>query len=124
MSPIARVPHGTEPHYQLGDLGLIPRPKHTIPTNFEKMKELSQTTRLGALKKVLTKSVGVQTVSSPKVRDLSNSVCVLKPLCLHTFNRFLTVYMNVITLSYVKLILKCEVKFLSMLFDTGKIKRY
>lgn len=66
MSPIARGPAGTEPHYQLGDLGLIPRPKDNIPTNFEKMKELSATTRLGSLKKVLTRSVAVQTVSSAK----------------------------------------------------------
>ena len=66
MSPIAKE-GGTIPHYSLGDLGLVPRPKHHIPTNFEKMKELSETTRIGGLKKVLTKSVAVQTVSAPKV---------------------------------------------------------
>ena len=67
MSPIAKVPGGTLPHYQLGDLGLIPRPKEHIPTRYEQMKDLSTTTRLGTLKKVLTKSVAVQTVSTPKV---------------------------------------------------------
>lgn len=59
---------GTLPHYQLGDLGLIPRPQNQIPTHTDKMKGLSVTTRLGALRKVLTRSVGVQTVSAPKVR--------------------------------------------------------
>ena len=70
LSPIARSAGGTLPHYQLGDLGLIPRPKHHIPTNFEKMKELSATTRLGSLKKVLTRSVATQTISSPKVQHM------------------------------------------------------
>lgn len=59
---------GTLPHYQLGDLGLIPRPKQPIPSNFDKMKDLSATTRLGSLKKVLTRSVAIQTVSAPKVK--------------------------------------------------------
>lgn len=70
MSPIAKAPGGTLPHYQLGDLGLIPRPKEHIPTHFEQMKDLSTTTRLGAIKKVLTRSVAVQTVSTPKVKSL------------------------------------------------------
>lgn len=66
MSPVARS-GGTLPHYQLGDLGLIPRPKNHIPTSVDKMRVLSATTRLGGLRKVLTKSVAVQTVSAPKV---------------------------------------------------------
>ncbi|KAK3087928.1 hypothetical protein FSP39_012548 [Pinctada imbricata] len=67
MSPIATPQSGGPlPHYQLGDLGLIPRPKHHIPTSFDKMRVLSATTRLGGLRKVLTRSVGVQTVSAPK----------------------------------------------------------
>lgn len=65
MSPVARS-GGTLPHYQLGDLGLIPRPKNHIPTSVDKMRVLSATTRLGGLRKVLTKSVAVQTVSAPK----------------------------------------------------------
>ena len=59
---------GTVPHYQLGDLGLIPRPAQHIPSHIERVKELSTNQRLGSLKKVLTKSVAVQTVSTPKVR--------------------------------------------------------
>ena len=59
---------GTLAHYQLGDLGLIPRPKQPIPTSMDKMRVLSATTRLGGLRKVLCRSVGVQTVSAPKVR--------------------------------------------------------
>ncbi|XP_048774461.2 cilia- and flagella-associated protein 157-like [Ostrea edulis] len=65
MSPVAKS-GGTHPHYQLGDLGLIPRPKNHIPTSVDKMRVLSATTRLGGLRKVLTKSVAVQTVSAPK----------------------------------------------------------
>ena len=65
--PVVTGP-GILPHYQLGDLGLIPRPKQTIPTSLDKMRVLSATTRLGGLRKVLCRSVGVQTVSAPKVR--------------------------------------------------------
>ena len=61
---------GTLPHYQLGDLGLIPRPKQTIPTSLDKMRVLSATTRLGGLRKVLCRSVGIQTVSAPKVKSI------------------------------------------------------
>lgn len=67
MSPIAKAPYGTLPHYQLGDLGLIPRPQNAIPSHTDKMRVLSDTTRLGGLRKVLTRSVGIQTVSAPKV---------------------------------------------------------
>lgn len=72
MSPIARQSGniGTLPHYNLGDLGLIPRPKQHIPSHMDKMHDLSATTRLGALRKVLTRSVGIQTVSAPKVSAL------------------------------------------------------
>lgn len=63
--PVVSGP-GTLPHYQLGDLGLIPRPKQPIPTSMDKMRVLSATTRLGGLRKVLCRSVGVQTVSAPK----------------------------------------------------------
>lgn len=54
--------------YLQGDLGLVPRPSHVIPTSMDKAKGLSETTRLGSLRRVLTKSVGIQTVSAPKVR--------------------------------------------------------
>ncbi|XP_064648997.1 cilia- and flagella-associated protein 157-like [Lineus longissimus] len=68
LSPIVRKSGGTLPHYQLGDLGLIPRPEQHIPTSYDKMRELSATTRIGAggLKRVPMKSVAIQTVSAPK----------------------------------------------------------
>ena len=66
LSPSPR-PQGTQPHYQLGDLGLIPRPAQNIPSSVEKMKESATASRLGGLKKVLTKSVATQTISAPKV---------------------------------------------------------
>lgn len=65
LSPVGKG--ATLPHYSLGDLGLIPRPKHNIPTFLERTQALSATTRLGGLRKVLTRSVAVQTVSAPKV---------------------------------------------------------
>lgn len=64
MSPMNKG--GTLPHYSLGDLGLIPRPKQNIPKFLERTQTLSATTRLGGLRKVLTRSVAVQTVSAPK----------------------------------------------------------
>lgn len=32
-------------HYRLGDMGLVPRPERRLPTTFEKMRDLSRTTR-------------------------------------------------------------------------------
>lgn len=40
----------------------------------DKAKGLSETTRLGSLRRVLTKSVGIQTVSAPKVGDMCLSL--------------------------------------------------
>jgi len=82
LSPLRRTTGGGPTqvsHYQLGDLGLIPRPKQTIPTNFEKMKELSATTRLGGLKKVLTKSVQTQTISAPKAMFFADQLLSKMP---------------------------------------------
>ncbi|OWF39566.1 cilia- and flagella-associated protein 157-like [Mizuhopecten yessoensis] len=66
VSPIATNNKGTLFHYQPGDLGIIPRPANPIPTSVDKMRVKSATTRLGELRKMLTNSVGVQTVSAPK----------------------------------------------------------
>ncbi|XP_069122408.1 cilia- and flagella-associated protein 157-like [Argopecten irradians] len=66
VSPIATNSKGTLFHYQPGDLGMIPRPENPIPTSLEKMRVKSATTRLGELRKMLTNSVGVQTVNAPK----------------------------------------------------------
>ncbi|PVD21704.1 hypothetical protein C0Q70_17504 [Pomacea canaliculata] len=57
---------GAIPHYNLGDLGLVPRPSQAVPTFTERVHGLSATTHLRSLRKVLTRSVGVQTVSTPK----------------------------------------------------------
>ncbi|KAL5021759.1 hypothetical protein ScPMuIL_000914 [Solemya velum] len=80
MSPMAADESGTLPHYQLGDLGLIPRPKHQIPTNMDKMRVLSATTRLGGLRRVLTRSVGIQTVSAPKAMFYADQLLSRAPL--------------------------------------------
>jgi len=65
-TPVSILQKPSTPHYQLGDLGLVPRPSHAIPTSMDKTKALSETTRLGSLRRVLTKSIGIQTVSAPK----------------------------------------------------------
>lgn len=90
-SPLASLPGSTTaPHYQLGDLGLIPRPAQQIPTSLDKMKELSVTTRLGTLKKVLTRSVAVQTVSAPKAMffadQLIQKIPAANPHMIHEFD--------------------------------------
>lgn len=59
--------------YQLGDLGLIPRPEQHIPTNLDKVRQI-ETTRLGALKRVVNKSVATQTVSTAKVMFLADQL--------------------------------------------------
>jgi len=59
-------------HYQLGDLGIIPKPDQYIPTYFEKMRDATAVQQLGSLKKVLTRSVGVQTISTQKVGTIVN----------------------------------------------------
>ena len=81
LSPVGKG--ATLPHYSLGDLGLIPRPKHNIPTFLERTQALSATTRLGGLRKVLTRSVAVQTVSAPKVTHtlISSTVAQCKEHC-------------------------------------------
>ena len=61
-------------HYQLGDLGIVPKPDQYIPTYFEKMRDATAVQQLGSLKKVLTRSVGVQTISTQKVGPPSDMV--------------------------------------------------
>ena len=78
ISPIG-PPGGTLPHYQMGDLGLIPRPRVQIPTSFDRMRVLSATTRLGGLRKVLTRSVGVQTVSVTKAMFYADQLLTKVP---------------------------------------------
>jgi len=65
---------GSLPHYSLGDLGLIPRPQHSIATAQDKMKVISRQSQLGALRGVLQKSVATQTVSAPKALFYADQV--------------------------------------------------
>ncbi|XP_074654771.1 cilia- and flagella-associated protein 157-like [Tubulanus polymorphus] len=80
LSPICRTPRGTEPHYQLGDLGLIPRPNDRIPTSIDKVQKSVAGQHLGSLKRVLTKSVAIQTVSSPKALFYADMLLSKAPL--------------------------------------------
>lgn len=64
LSPIGK-PSGTLPHYRLGDLGLVPRPKQ-MQHSFEKIRQLSATSRLNRLQGVKSRSVGIQTTSIPQ----------------------------------------------------------
>ncbi|XP_072176647.1 cilia- and flagella-associated protein 157-like [Diadema setosum] len=64
LSPIAKGA-GTLPHYRMGDLGLVPRPKpSTFPS--DTTRQLSATSRLNRLQGVKSRSVGIQTTSSAK----------------------------------------------------------
>ncbi len=77
-SPMASSParlQGTHPHYKLGDLGLIPRPALHIPSSLDKMKDYPPASGLGGLRKILTKSVGTQTLSSQKVSLFDARTC-------------------------------------------------
>ena len=67
MSPIAKKFASETAHYKMGDFGIVPRPDVHMQTNREIMKDVTQAKTLGTLKKVLTRSVAVQTVSAPKV---------------------------------------------------------
>lgn len=58
-------------HYQLGDLGLIPKKNEHIMTNIEKMKLHHPQKELGTLRKLTKKSVATQTIDFQKV-DLLN----------------------------------------------------
>uniref|UniRef100_UPI00398EC882 cilia- and flagella-associated protein 157 n=1 Tax=Pristiophorus japonicus TaxID=55135 RepID=UPI00398EC882 len=48
-SPLIKGP-GILPHYKVGDLGLVPRPKPMTPNVADKVGQLSKTTRLGLLR--------------------------------------------------------------------------
>lgn len=64
-----------------GDLGIVPRTTQFIPTSMDKAKGLSESARLGSLRRVLTKSIGIQTVSAPKVNTVRYSCNNLIALC-------------------------------------------
>lgn len=73
---------------------MVPRPSHAIPTSMDKTKALSETTRLGSLRRVLTKSIGIQTVSAPKVstamvlklEETNINLIILMHHSMHIFN--------------------------------------
>ncbi len=66
-SPLCKTENGGfAPHYNIGDLGIVPHNKH-IMSNFEKMQIFQPIRELGALKKVTRKSVSTQTLDETKV---------------------------------------------------------
>ena len=67
MSPLAKKFASETAHYKLGDFGIVPRPEVHMQSNREMMRDVAHAKTLGTLKKVLTRSVAVQTVSAPKV---------------------------------------------------------
>lgn len=54
------------PRYHLGDLGLVPRLADVIPTKVEMTRGREEQSHADGMRRVLTKSVSVQTVSAPK----------------------------------------------------------
>jgi hypothetical protein len=72
LSPITKG-QGALPHYKLGDLGLVPRPKATsFPS--DKMRQLSATSRLNRLQGIKTRSVGIQSSSGPQTLFYSDQL--------------------------------------------------
>ncbi len=65
LSPLSKS-LGTLPHYQMGDLGLVPRPKPGVLSS-DKTRQLSATSRLNRLHGTKTRSVGIQASTAPKV---------------------------------------------------------
>lgn len=67
FTPLSPIAKGISmlPHYKMGDLGLVPRPK---PSAFpsDKTRQMSATSRLNRLQGVKSRSVGIQTTSSAK----------------------------------------------------------
>jgi len=54
--------------YQLGDVGLVPRPGQHITSNTEKMKSMEDD-QAKTLRRVANKSISTQTASATKVTD-------------------------------------------------------
>lgn len=72
LSPLAKS-LGTLPHYQMGDLGLVPRPKVDAFAS-DKTRQLSATSRLNRLHGVKTRSVGIQASTAPKNLFIADQV--------------------------------------------------
>lgn len=69
-SPLGLIGGGFNPHYELGDLGLVPRGDEYLMTNTDKMNFIQPQKELRALKKVTRKSVSTQTIDATKVKYL------------------------------------------------------
>ncbi len=55
------------PHYELGDLGIVPRKNEQILSNYEKIKLGHPQKELDSLKKLTRKTVGTQTIDFTRV---------------------------------------------------------
>ena len=62
-----RVEKTFEAHYELGDLGIVPRKNDRIMTNLEKKNKLKPTKELASLQKLTRKTVATQTIDYTKV---------------------------------------------------------
>jgi hypothetical protein len=65
-----RVEKTFHAHYELGDLGIVPRKDEHIMTNFEKKQKLKPTKELNNLQKLTKKTVSTQTIDHVKVKYL------------------------------------------------------
>lgn len=68
LPPISSGTKGKEAglaHYNLGDLGFVPRLSQQIPTSLDKMRSLIPVQQAGA-RRLFTRSIGVQTMSATK----------------------------------------------------------
>ena len=81
--PLSEVGKGGnyKPHYQLGDLGVVPKQTEHLLTNVEKSK-LKNQTELRSLQKLTKRTIGTQTIDFTKVR----TSCEYVDLYWHVFN--------------------------------------
>ena len=61
-----RVERKFHAHYELGDLGIVPRQDEHIMTNYEKKLKLKPTKELNSLQKLTKKTVATQTIDHVK----------------------------------------------------------
>ena len=56
------------PHYKMGDLGIVPRKEEHLLTNYEKFKLKTTQKELGNIQKLTRKTVATQTIDFTRVK--------------------------------------------------------
>ena len=67
------------PHYKMGDLGIVPRKEEHLLTNYEKLKLKNPQKELGNIQKLIRKTVATQTIDFTRVN--LNALLVYESVC-------------------------------------------